>query len=199
MMQKVLELNKKYNTILNKYGVSTPLRRAHFFAQLMAESNGTPQSESVYYTTVKGAKATFYSPFKDKSDAFVSQYLKNSQKMANYVYANRGGNGNEASGDGFKYRGRGFFQNTFKDQYKKLSDKLGIDFVTYPDKLNEEANAMLAALIYWQDSNLNKYADTDDLDGVSDVVNIGRKTAKHGDANGFEHRQNIYNKIKNIF
>lgn len=199
MVNRALELSKKYNTVLNKYGVNSALRRLHFFTQLIAESNGKPQSESLYYTTINGAKNTFYSPFKGKSNTFIASYLRNSEKMANYVYANRGGNGNEVSGDGFKYRGRGFFQNTFKDQYVKLSKELGVDFIKNPDLLNEEANAMLAALIYWRDSNLNKYADVNDLDGVSDVVNIGRKTLKHGDANGFEHRQKVYNNLKPYF
>ncbi|NTW20540.1 MAG: glycoside hydrolase family 19 protein, partial [Nostocales cyanobacterium W4_Combined_metabat2_030] len=154
-----MQLHEKYNTLFNNYGLTSALRTAHFMAQIDHESGLKPKRESLYFKTVEGLRDTFLTPFKGKSDAFVSQYLKDSVKCANYVYANRGGNRNEASGDGFKYRGGGLLQNTYKDGYQRLKDKTGVDFVANPDFILEEANAVLAALIFWKDNNLNKYAD----------------------------------------
>lgn len=196
-MTKGLEI--KYKSLLNSYHINTPLRLAHFFAQLKSESQLIPQVESLYYKTVRQAKSTFYSPFKDKSSAFISQYLRNSEKMANYVYANRMGNGNEASGDGYKYRGRGFLQITGFNQYLVLSKDTGVDFLENPELLQEELHAMVSACWYWNKNNLNKHADKDNLDAISDVINIGSQTKAIGDANGFRHRKHYLELYKQYF
>jgi putative chitinase len=167
-------------------------------AQIQHESGLVSKRESLYFTSIDDLRRTFYTPFKNKTDSFVRTYLRNSELCANYVYANRGGNGDQYSGDGFKYRGGGLLQNTFKDGYQRLKDKTGIDFVTNPDLILEEPNAILCALIYWKDNNLNKYADLDDLDAVSDQINIGRQTIKEGDSNGYAHRKECLKKWKSI-
>jgi putative chitinase len=191
-----MELAKKYKTTLNDAGIDTPLVLAHFFTQLDAESGFKPKRESLYYKSIKGLRYTFKSPFKGKSDAFVSQYLRNTKKCANYVYANRMGNGDEASGDGFKHRGAGFLQHTGFDEFYKMSIANGIDLLENPELLKDEMYAMVCACWYWKVNNLNKYAHIDDLDGVSDMINIGRKTIKQGDANGFLHRKKLLTKWK---
>jgi len=193
-----MNLPEKYNKLFNNYGLTSGLRTAHFMAQLEHESGLKPRRESLYFKTIEGLRATFKTPFKNKPDSFVKKYLKDSVKCANYVYANREGNGNEASGDGFKYRGGGLIQNTHKNGYQRLKDKTGIDFVANPDFILEEEKAVLAALIFWQDNNLNRYADRDDLDAVSDIINIGRKTEKEGDANNYVHRKECLEKWKQI-
>lgn len=193
-----MQLFEKYRSLFEKYGVCTPLRIAHFMAQIDAESGLIPKRESLYFKTVQGLRSTFLTPFSGKSDAFVSKYLKDSVKCANYVYANRGGNGPEASGDGYKYRGGGFLQNTFRNGYANLKAKTGFDFVANPDIILEEDKALLCALLFWQDNGLNKYADADNLDAVSDQINIGRQTIKEGDANGYEHRKACLVKWKSI-
>ena len=193
-----MQLYEKYNTLFNNYGITSALRKAYIMSVLDHESGLKPKRESLYFKTIEGLRATFYTPFKGKSDAFVKQYLKDSVKCANYVYANRGGNGDEASCDGFKYRGGGLIQNTFKDGYQRLKDKTGIDFVANPDFIIEEEKAVRCALIFWQDNSLNKYADLDDLDAVSDQINIGRQTIKEGDSNGYAHRKECLIKWKQI-
>lgn len=193
-----MNLAKKYKSLLNSYGVNTPLRISHFMAQIEHESGLELVRESCYYKTIQGLRATFYTPFKGKTDAFVKQYLKNTEKCANYVYANRMGNGNEASGDGFKYRGGGFLQNTGQDMYAELQEDTKIPFLDNPDLILEEANAMICALHYWKKNDLNDFADTDDLDGISDRINIGRDTQKVGDANGYEHRKQLLAKHKSM-
>jgi putative chitinase len=192
-------LEKKYKVIFNVYGINTYLRLSHFFAQYYAECGLVPKRESLYYTSIKSLRTTFKTPFKGKSDAFVSQYLRNTEKCANYVYANRGGNRDEASGDGFKYRGAGGFQHTSFNQFHQMSIDLGLDFLENPELLLEDYYAILGACWYWQKNNLNKFADNDNLDAISDIINIGRLTDKVGDANGFEHRKIALMRFKKYF
>lgn len=194
-----MNLNIKYKSLLNSYGINSPLRLAHFFAQIHHESNLELQRESCYYKTIEGLRKTFKSPFSGKSDAFVKQYLKNSEKCANYVYANRMGNGSEASGDGFKYRGGGFLQNTGKNMYAVLTRETKVDFISNPDLILLEANAMICALWFWKKHNINILADNDDLDAISDQINIGRDTVKIGDANGYQHRKQLLTHYKSEF
>ncbi|SHE79004.1 glycoside hydrolase family 19 protein [Chryseobacterium takakiae] len=198
-MKTSFELSRKYKTLLDKKGINTSIRLAHFFAQLDHESNLLPKRESLYYTTIENARAVFRTPFKNKTDAFVSSYLKSSVKMANYVYANRMGNGNEASGDGYKYRGGGYMQHTGFDEMKILKERTGIDFVSNPDLLKEEVNAFIAAIDFWNRKGLSSFADKDDLDGISDLINMGRLTVKYGDSNGFKKRKERLNYYKTIF
>jgi putative chitinase len=193
-----MELYEKYKTLFGGYHLNNPLRIAHFMGQAEAESGLKSVRESCYYKTVKHLRKTFHSPFKGKSDAFVSQYLRNTERCANYVYANREGNGNEASGDGFRFRGGGIFQNTFRNMFLKLSKDTRIDFIGNPDLITVEANAVIAALEYWKNNNLNKYADLDDLDAISDIINRGHRTERVGDANGYEHRKASVDQWKKI-
>lgn len=183
-----MELHQKYKTVLGRYGLTSKLRQAHFFTQKEHENALGGKREGGYYKTVSLLRATFKSPFKGKSDEFVSQYLRNSKKCLNYVYANRMGNGNEASGDGYYFRGGGDFQTTGRSAYTLLEKETGIPFVSNPDLILEEANSLISALIYWQKNDLNKYADNDNLDAISDIINIGKKTIAYGDANGFDDR-----------
>jgi len=193
-----MQLYEKYKSLFDKFEVDTPLRHAHFMAQIDAECRLVPKRESLYFKSIDSLRATFYTPFKNKTDSFVRAYLRNSEHCANYVYANRGGNDDALSGDGFKYRGGGFLQHTFKNGYAYLAEKTGVDFVNNPELIVEEPNAMLCALIYWDDNKLNRYADADNLDAVSDQVNIGRQTTREGDANGYAHRTECLKKWKQI-
>lgn len=180
-MEKVLFLNKKYNFLLNQYGLTTRLRRIHFFTQLFHESKCIPVSENLNYSA-KRLVEIFKHKFdlnKDgrldiKEQEKVLQIANKPQLIANFLYANKLGNGNEASGDGWKYRGRGFIQTTLKNNYIELSKETDIDFVNNPDLLLEENNAMLAACFYWNKRNLNRYADTNNLTEVRIGVNGGK-------------------------
>ena len=196
---KALELSKKYKSQLEKYGVTTPLRLAHFFTQTDHESGLKPIRENLFYTTIEAARRAFKSPFKGKPDLFVSQYLRNPQKMANYVYQNRNGNGNESTGDGWKYRAGGMIGTTGKINFERLSKVTKVDYVENPDLLNNEADALIAALVYWSDHKLNSFADKDNIDAISDTINLGRLTDTFGDSNGFKDRSDKLKKYKAIF
>lgn len=168
-MTDITIFNRNYNTLLNNYGINTPLRRSHFFTQLWHESRLKPVAENLNYSA-SGLLTTFRKYFDNVSSI---NYARQPQKIANRVYANRMGNGSEASGDGWKYRGRGFIQLTGKNNYILLSKDTRIDFLNNPDLLLQEANSMIAACWFWHYNKINEIADKNDLIGVRKKVNGG--------------------------
>lgn len=188
MTEKALELSKKYKTLLSKYGVNTNLRLAHFFAQCAHESGLKPVQENLFYSA-KGLMTTFkkYFPTLESTVGFV----KKPEKIANKVYANRMANGNEASGDGWKYSGKGFIQITGKTNYEALSNYTKVDYVSAPELLLNEADSMISALWYWNTADLNKFADKDDILTITKRIN--------GGTNGLEHRTQLLKDMKKVF
>lgn len=175
----------KYRTLLNNYGINTPIRLAHFMAQLEHESGLKPISENLNYSA-QGLATTFKKYFPTMATA--NAYARQPEKIANRVYANRMGNGNEQSGDGWKFRGRGFLQITGRENYLLLSKDTRIDFLNNPDLLLEEANAMISALWFWQKNDCNRHADKDDILSLTRKIN--------GGLNGIEHRKELLEKWK---
>lgn len=169
IIEKGLLLQKKYKTILELYGVNTPLRLSHFFSQISHESGLKPISENLNYSE-DGLLNTFGKYFNKTN---VKLYARKPEKIANRVYANRMGNGNESSGEGWKFRGRGFIQITGRENYTKLSNDTEIDFINNPDLLLTEPNALLSALWYWNSRGLNKFADKDDVITITKRINGG--------------------------
>ena len=180
-----MSLHLKYKTLFNSYGLNTPLRIAHFMAQIEHESNLKPISEILNYS-VNGLLKVFGKYFKTETKA--REYARRPEKIANLVYANRMYNGNEQSGDGWKYRGRGFIQITGKKNYQLLSKDTRIDYLNNPDWLLREPDAMISALWYWNKINGNKYADKDDIKTITKLIN--------GGYNGLEDRIEKLNKWK---
>lgn len=178
-----MELDKKYATLFKKNGLDTRLRKAHFLAQIEHESGLKPIGENLNYS-INGLMNTFSKYFPNVNVA--SEYARSPEKIANKVYANRMGNGDEDSGDGWRYRGRGFIQLTGKDNYTDLSKDTGIDYVNHPDLLFNEADAMIAALWFWTKRNLNKYADQNNIKEVTRRIN--------GGYNGLDHRKKLLDK-----
>ena len=168
-----MDLYKKYQSQFEKFKVNTPIRIVHFLAQIEHESNFKPISESLHYTSVGRVREIFKSPFKGKTDAFINGYLRNTIKMANYVYANRMGNGNESSGDGFKFRGRGFIQITGREMYQRLSLATGVSYITNPDLLLNEADSIISALWYFSVNGCNELADADNVLAITKKINGG--------------------------
>jgi len=178
-----MNLQTKYKTLLNSYHVNTPLRVAHFMAQIEHESGLKPISENLNYSADR-LLVIFPKYFISKEDA--NRYARQPEKIANRVYANRMGNGSEISGDGYKFRGRGFIQITGKDNYTMLSKDTRIDFLTNPDLLLQEANSMISALWFWNKNKLNELADKNDIVGITKRINDG--------TNGIEHRKELLKK-----
>ena len=156
--------------VLEKYAISTPLRVAHFLAQTAHESEGfTHFVENLNYSAA-GLRSTFPEHFRNVS---AYAYARNPEKIANHVYANRMGNGNEASGDGWKFRGRGMIQLTGRDNYAALSKDLGVGATANPDYLSTPKGAAESAAWYWKERNINKPADSDNVVTVTKLINGG--------------------------
>ena len=181
-------LAEKYKSILNKYEVNTPLRLAYLFAQIEHESGLVPISENFNYSA-KRLLVVFPKYFTNLE--FAKKFEKQPEKIANLVYANRMGNGNEQSGDGWHYRGRGFLQNTGSFNYKKLTKDTGINFYSDPDLLLTEANAIIAALSFWKENNLNYWSDKNNIIKSTKIINGGLK--------GLDKRRELLVKYKTIF
>jgi putative chitinase len=116
---------------MEKFNINTPLRLAHFLAQCSHESGNFKLVKENLNYSAQGLRATFSKYF--PTDAIARQYERQPQKIGSRVYADRMGNGNEASGEGFKYCGRGYIQLTGKSNYKEFSDFIGEDCVANPD------------------------------------------------------------------
>ena len=166
------------------YDITTPLRVAGFLSQIGHESGGLAMlEENLNY---KAETLMRVWPKRFPTLEFAQQYARNPQKIANSVYANRMGNGDEASGEGWKYRGRGLKQLTGKDNYTAFSKAIGTDFVANPDLLLEPVNAALSAGWFWSANGLNALADKGDVPGMTKRIN--------GGTIGLEQRQALYNK-----
>lgn len=181
----MIEIYCKYKDEFEKAGLSTKKRIACFLAQIKHESNFKPVSENLKYST-KGLLRVFSKYFTKEE---VELFAFKPEKIANRVYANRMGNGSESSGDGWKFRGRGFIQLTGKENYKNFSKAYGIDAVNNPDLLLLEEYALKSALWYWNMKGLNKYADELDVKEITRRINGGY----HGIDQRKEYTRNFLN------
>lgn len=153
------------------YQINTPMRIAMFLAQIAHESAGlTRLVENLNYSA-EGLMRTWPTRFPTLDVA--QQYAREPEKIANRVYANRMGNGDEASGDGWKYRGRGLIQITGKSNYKEFADAIGEDYVADPDLLRQPVNAALSAGWFWAERSINRVADTGSVEAVTKIINGG--------------------------
>lgn len=177
-----MKLQEKYKSLFEKYEINVPLRIAHFMAQIEHESGLKPISENLNYS--KSRLVEVFGKYFMGVDTGL--YARKPEKIANIVYANRMGNGNESSGEGWKYRGRGFIQITGKENYHRLANDTDLDCLKNPDLLLEEANAMISALWFWNLKGLNKLADKNDIIGITKKIN--------GGLNGIEHRKELLKK-----
>ena len=182
-----MKLHEKYKALLDKNEINTPLRLAHFLTQISHESGLKPISENLNYSAKRLLQ--IFPKYFNTEKAIL--YANKPQLIANKVYANRMGNGSEDSGEGWKYRGRGFIQITGKENYFRLANDTDLDCLKNPDLLLDEANAMVSAVWFWNLKGLNKLADKDDIVGITKKIN--------GGMNGLEHRKELLKKYKNLF
>lgn len=151
------------------FDISTPARIAAFIAQAAHESmKFTRLEENLYYTTPERIKAFFS---KVRSLEHASKLARNPEALANTVYANRLGNGDEASGDGFRYRGRGLFHLTGRANYTLAMVALNRHYVANPDLVAQPSDACLTAAHYWTSRNLNPLADSWQIDEITRSIN----------------------------
>jgi putative chitinase len=146
-----------------KFQINTPLRLAHFLAQCGHESGGFRVTQENLNYSAKGLAGIFKKYF--PTEAAATPYARQPQKIANKVYANRMANGSEASGDGYKFRGRGYIQLTGRDNYTQFGKAIGEDIANNPDVVSSNY-ALLSAAWFWSKNGLNKLADG----GAGDTV-----------------------------
>jgi putative chitinase len=173
-------------------GIVSQLEKAHFTAQLGHESSGFKRlTENLNYSAERlGAVFPKYFP----TVAEQRKYAYNPVMIANRVYADRIGNGGPESGDGWKYRGRGFLQLTGRANYSDASKALFDDeevLLNNPDLAAEPATAARIAVFFWNKKNIRPLAMADDIEGVTRKVN--------GALNGLDDRKDWLRRTKRAF
>lgn len=170
------------------YSITTSNRVSAFLAQTSHESGKYKFIEENLNYSDKGLLKTFPKYFNEEN---VSTYARNPEAIANRVYANRMGNGDEASGDGWKYRGRGLIQLTGKNNYSAFAEKSGVDLDNTPAYLATYDGAVDSACWFWHKTNLNPLAD------ASDILTMTKKI--NGGTHGLSERQYEFDRILKIY
>ena len=146
-----------------KFEINTPLRLAHFLAQCGHESGGFKATQENLNYSAKGLAGIFKKYF--PTEAAAAPYARQPQKIASKVYGGRMGNGPESTGEGYKFRGRGYIQLTGKENYTAFGKSIGEDMVANPDMV-ASTYALLSAAWFFSKNGLHKIAD----EGASDLV-----------------------------
>lgn len=153
---------------MHLHDISTPIRQAHFLAQFGHETGGFKRLiENLNYSS-DGLLATWPSRF-NRSTA--DGMARKPEMIANHVYGGRLGNVKE--GDGWRYRGRGGFQLTGRENYRKAGQAIGIPLEADPDRAEDIEVAAMTAAWYWVDRGLNSLADADELMAITRRINGG--------------------------
>ena len=178
--------------ILPDYDINTPERVAAFLAQCAHESGGfNAIQENLNYRAVTLRKVfPKYFPTDELANQYASQPNK-AELIANRVYANRMGNGDEASGDGFRYCGRGLIQLTGKSNYSRFAESIDTPVEEVTDFLQTFEGCVQSAAWFWEANNLNQYADSGDILTMTKRIN--------GGTIGLEDRTNHYHHALQVF
>ncbi|MDZ5764630.1 glycoside hydrolase family 19 protein [Stenotrophomonas maltophilia] len=158
------------NAAMKRFGINTPVRAAYFLAQLGHESLSLARTEeSLSYSRERLLEVFGKYITGPEAAAFVHQPAK----LGNRVYASRNGNGSEASGDGYLFRGRGPMQHTGRGNYRSIGQLIGQLLEQQPALLIEPEIGAMAAAAFWHVNGLNAYADQRDVLAVSRIINLG--------------------------
>jgi putative chitinase len=178
---------------MERFEINTTQRIAAFLAQLAHESGEFERLvESLNYSAERLTKVW---PKRFPSIAAAEPFAHNEQKLGNKVYADRLGNGDEASGDGFRYRGRGLIQLTGRANYRTTGKAIDIDLEGKPDLLREPETSALAAAQFWSSRGLNALADSNA--GDNDDEDFQTITIKiNGGTNGLAERKKYWASAK---
>lgn len=159
------------NETFARFNISTPRQQAAFIGQCGHEcGNFTKLQEGLSYS-IQGLMKTW--PKRFPTADIAQKYARNEKALANFVYANRMGNRDEASGDGFRFRGRGCVQLTGSDAYFHAGKALGVDFWANPDLVATPQYAALTAGWFWDTRKCNALADAADWLKLTKKINGG--------------------------
>lgn len=174
--------------IIVKYDINTPLRLAHFLAQCAHESANFKQvTENLLYNPTRLMQVW---PRLFPTLLSTKPYAYKPEAIANKVYAGRIGNGTEKSGDGWKYRGRGYIQLTGKANYQEFANYAKLPSILMNPDLVAIEYPLQSAAWFWVTKKLNEVADTNDVARVTKIVN--------GGYNGLKDREAHFNKFYNL-
>ena len=177
------------NQLLPDYGIDTPQRVAAFIAQCAHESgNFVFLKENLNYRAASLRKVF---PKYFPTDELAADYANQPERIANRIYANRMGNGDEASGDGFRYCGRGLIQLTGRNNYQAFADSIETTPEEASHYLETFEGAVQGACWFWESNNLNQWADADDILTLTKRIN--------GGTIGLEDRKKHYEHARHIF
>ena len=171
--------------LLPDYEINTPRRMAAFIAQCAHESGGfTTLKENLNYKPMSLRK--LFPKYFD-TDELAQQYCSKPNKqaaIANRIYANRMGNGDESSGDGYRFSGRGLIQLTGRATWQEFADSIETSLADLDEYMQTFEGACQSACFFWESRKLNQYAD------ASDIVTLTRKI--NGGTIGLEDRKKHY-------
>ena len=154
-----------------KYNISTTQRQACFIGQCQHESNNFKTLEENLHYSADGLMRVWPSRFTNKIVA--DAYANNPEKIADKVYAGRMGNGDEESGDGWAFHGRGLIQLTGRDSYDRFGKAVGVVFTDQPQLLVEPNYAALSAGWFWNKTGLNDLSDAQEYGQMTKRINGG--------------------------
>jgi putative chitinase len=186
----LLECVEPLNEALKFYEINNPERISMFLAQVGHESAGMSVMEENLNYSAQGLNKIFPKYF-IRAGRDANAYAKKPEKIANVVYSSRMGNGNEASGDGYRYRGRGFIQLTGKSNYSAFAADMEMPLEEATAWLETAEGAIWSACWFWDSRELNKWADKGDIVTVTKKIN--------GGTIGLEDRKNHYAEALHIF
>lgn len=187
---KASNIEKYYDPLvaaMEHFNINTPNRIAAFLANLAHESGSFNTTEENLMYSAKRLMQVFPRYFRGRN---VNLYHRQPQKIANVVYANRMGNGDKASGDGWRYRGRGLIQLTGKTNYEMLGEAIGADIASDPDWILTPEGATISAGWFWSSRGLNDLADDVNLREITRKIN--------GGFNGHDDRVRKYRHIRKV-
>jgi len=173
-----------------KFGIDTPLRLAHFLAQCGHESGGFKATQENLNYSASGLRGIFSKYFKEAGLA--EQYQRNPQKIASRVYGGRMGNGPESTGEGYKFRGRGYIQLTGKDNYTAFGKAINEDMTANPDKVATHY-PLLSAAWFFSKNGLHKLADGGATDAVVTQITKRVNGGTIGLPDRIKHFKEYYN------
>jgi putative chitinase len=177
------------SNVLPEYEIDSPQRVSAFIAQCTHESGGFKRLKENLNYKWESLRKVFPKYF--STDEIAQEYAHKQEQIANRVYGGRMGNGDESSGDGFRYCGRGLIQLTGRNNYTKFAESIGMAVEEVPALLETFEGAVKSACWFWKTNNLNQYADSGDILTMTKRIN--------GGTIGLEDRIKHYNHALEVF
>lgn len=171
--------------------VTTPQRLCHFMGQIFVESAGLCRMEENLNYRDPARLCALFKAVKDTADA-AALIAQGPQAIANRVYANRLGNGSEASGDGWMFRGSGYIQLTGRDNYTRFGAKVGMDLCGAPDQVRQPITAARIAFAFWDATGCSPLADSGDVEGITRCINGPAEAGLQDRRDATAHAMNVW-------